>query len=267
MLASAAVLALAVPGVGVAGSPRQGTQQPRKQPQPQKLWNEYPLDARKARSPQPAGKARKLPAAGQVIHGHSQTHDSSKPAPLQALPHSTLWPAVVAPLFAVAFIGVLALASAALRARWRWADVRQRTAARGSTVNLTERARLLASASQTGANSDDPARSEKREGSVAAALLEVVPRGREAHGRVDREASAASGHPAPTPEDATLKRKGAVANGDPVECLKKKAIAPLSEIQHHHEATVLKAKLAEEEKSAPSRRKPSSELAGKRRVG
>jgi hypothetical protein len=268
MLASAAVLALVLPGVGVAGSPAQGTQQPRKQPQPEKLWREYPLDATKGRSPQPAGKTRKPPAAEQVIHGRSRTHGNSvKPEPSLLWPQSTLWIVLVSALVAVAFLGALALARAALRTLWAWADARQRTAAHDVTVKLPEHARFLASESQRGAENDDSARSGRREGSVAAAVLEVLPLATEARGTVDRETNAASRHPAPTPEDATLKRKGAVANGDPVERLKKKAIAPLSEIQRRHEATVLKAKLAEEAKNAPSRRKRSSDLTGKRRLG
>jgi hypothetical protein len=187
-----------------------------------------------------------------------------KSAPLQLLPQSALWAGFAAALVAVAFVGALALARAAVRTLWAWADERQRTAAPDFTINLPEHARFLASASQRDADSDDSARSGRREGSVAAAVLEVLPRATEARGPVDRQANAASGHPAPTPEDATLKRKGAAENRDPVERLKKKAMTPQSEIQRRHEATVLKAKLAKGAKPPPSKHEGSSELAGGR---
>jgi hypothetical protein len=253
MLALAATLALALPGVGAAGSPTQSAHQ---QPEPQKLWNQYPLDAKKASSPRSAGKTHTLPAGAKSTHGQSQAHGTSM----------TLWLLLSAAL--AALIGAVALVSGAARPRWPWAGVRLRAAARDFAGSVAERARLLASESERGllamaehrpqfrlrAGSDDSARNGRRQGSVVAALLDALPRATEAHEPVDQRANAASGRPAPTPEHATLKRKGAVANGDPVEKLKKKNIAPPTENERQQELTLLKAKLAEETTpAAPAR--------------
>jgi hypothetical protein len=239
MLLAAAALGLALPSVTAAGSPTQ-----KQKPQPQQLWNRYPLDAAKA------SKARTLPVAGQSAD------------PLRASDDSSTWPIVGAALVCAAIVAALALAVAALRSRRPWAGAWERVAERGSTRTVTERARPLPPAPERLANNDRFAGNGRHEDSAAAARPDVLRRASAESRPVDPKESPAPGSPAQSSEQATLKRKGAAAREDPVETLKRKAaVAPQSQDQRGHEATVLKAKLSKRRRPM-SKDEPSSEFAG-----